>query len=507
MPSLNEIAGKVMPFSRERAMSERYDMTIPKTKLGGIFTRDGDREPSPIVSLSIGTAGMKRTALWTKKMSALGCLNRIQSLVTYDCNSTNIRLWQQAIEKSGLEHLSIVPDYLPLSEGFLRQPDSYLEHYGAIERDVERIVDDMERRANEAGAKPQVIIEWLGFGGHARLSYLIHERVSERFPKTKFLPVYCIPAERVLEQNIRDHNLWGEAEAIIGKIPSLITDNRAASSLQTIDERVALGLAAVEACYRFRPESGTMAETVSMFQLNGSRWLSLDITDLPYRITKAKSARPKQHKTHEVRTAHSSVVQSIKEAIWRIAEPTNDEQHTAYFDDPPSDAEQRIYCILPFTEDIVEAIKDDVEDQLLRETFNGPFPGTRVAFAPGDTMWRRGEEQFYYGHICKITGTHQEQVPPTIDRVIRENGEFKSRRRRVLSKGESMMLDMGIALSDIKEAEKPEGNNTGKHTTGLLPNRQQNPQSQEHITNNKFDVTNLGSGEQPLLNISEIEEF
>ena len=253
------------------------------------------------------------------------------TFVVYDCNSTNIRLWRKAAAASNLSDISIVPEYLPLSEGFLRQPDFFMDHYGAIERDIERIVDDMERQANEAGTRPQVIIEWIGFGGHARLSYLIHEHVADRFPRAKFLPVYCMPAERVLEQNIREHRLWQEAEQIIGDIPSLITDNRAAGSLQMLDERVALGLAAMEACYRFRPESGTMAETVSMFGIKGVRWLSLEVADIPYRVNKPSRGRRSQQPSHDQRMSHSAVVQSIKEAIWRIAAPVNDEQHTAYF--------------------------------------------------------------------------------------------------------------------------------------------------------------------------------
>ncbi|CAI8031596.1 hypothetical protein GBAR_LOCUS17931, partial [Geodia barretti] len=245
------------PFERRKQSTARYHMGSQQEQLGDIYTRDLDREPAPIASVAVGSAGMQRTAFWVQKMNAMGGLGRIQSLVVYDCNSTNIRQWTQAASASGIDKLSI------------------------------------------------------------------------------FLPIYCMPAERVLEQNIRDYRLWDEAENIVGPISSIITDNRASGSLQTLDERVALGLAAMEACYRFRPEVGTVAETVSMFNLNGSRWLSLEATDLPYRINQRQDRRrSNQVVSPERKMAHSAVVQSLKEAIWRIAAPGNDEHHTGFFVPP-----------------------------------------------------------------------------------------------------------------------------------------------------------------------------
>ena len=508
MPATNNIASKLNPFQKQRDLSERFDMSSPNPKLGSIYTKDANREPAPIISLSVGSAGMHRTALWTKKMNALGCLGRIQSLIVYDCNSTNIRLWRKAAQNSGLDHLSIIPEYLPLSEGFLRQPDFFEDHYGAIERDIERIVDDVERRANEAGTRPQVILEWVGFGGHARLSYLIHEHMQDRFPKAQFLPIYCMPAERVLEQNIREHNLWNQAESIIGEIPSLITDNRAAGSLQVLDERVALGLAAMEACYRFRPESGTMAETISMFGMHQSRWLSLDMIDIPYRANRPQ--RRRQHgrqlrPSHEQRTSQSAVVQSIKEAIWRIAEPANDEQHTAYFKTPPNDTEQKIYVILPFDHVVVDEIKNDVEDQLQRETFTGPFPGTKIAFASGNALWRYDEDGFDYGHVCKIAGMDKELIPTSIERIIQDDGNFRNNRRRVLSKGEKKMVNMGIPLSDRYENKGAgEALSLDKNSSIIQTNGHSNQLDDTYQPDEKrFAHNDLGQGEGQLVGQEE----
>ena len=88
--ALTRSVSRLNPFQKQRDLSERFDMSSPNPKLGSIYTKDANREPSPIISLSVGSAGMHRTALWTKKMNALGCLGRIQSLIVYDCNTAKL---------------------------------------------------------------------------------------------------------------------------------------------------------------------------------------------------------------------------------------------------------------------------------------------------------------------------------------------------------------------------------------------------------------------------------
>ena len=469
------VMGKVfstMSPMKRRGRRPRYDMTVGRENLGDIYARDMDREPAPIVSLSVGSTGINRTAKWVQKMTAMGCEDRIQSICVYDCNSKNIREWNAAVERSRLGHLSITPRDLPLPDGFMREPNFYMEFFGAIQRDVERMVDEMERKANEAGTTPQIILEWLGFGGHARLAYLVHDLVAQRFPQTKVLPIFCFPAEKVLEANIRDYNLWEEAEEYIGTMASVITDNRSAGSVEVIDERIALALAGMEACFRFKPEVGSIGETISMFNQDDVRWVGIETIDLPYRKERAggRSRRGRREATEELFMSQSAVVHSIKEAIWRIADTDNEEHHTARFVPPEYDTEQRIYCLLPFHHEVVEEIKNDVEDQLARETFSGPYPGTQVAFAPANSRWREND-QVYYGHVCKISGMPADPIPPTIARIL-EDEASRARESHVLSRGEALMMERGQAMS-LEEA-RPRAkhqNLQAKHTRGLLGDR------------------------------------
>lgn len=441
----------INPFSRKIQYRPAYNLDPGSGDLGHIQGHDFSRQPAPIVSVAVGSTGIQRTALWYNKMRALGCENRIQSLFVYDCNSTNIREWHASAEAAGVVDLSITPEYLPLSEGFLRQPNFFRGHYGAIERDVERMVSQIELNANRAGVRPQVIIEWIGFGGHARLSYLVHEHIANRFPNTTFLPVYCLPADRVLEQNIRDYDLWAEAQSVIGDHPSVITDNLVGASVQALDERVAIALAAVEAGYRFRPDAGTLAEIASSFKIGQNRWLGIDTVELPYQVIQPRRQNNARGQ-REQRIVRSAVVQAIKQAIWTIADPHNQENHTGFLQPSRHDSEQRIYCVLPFTPETVELVKEDIEDQLRREAFSMPYPATRVSFAAGNALWRSNQDQFAYAHVCRIVGLPEAPLPGSVSRVLNAGEGHHVINRRVKSRGEEL-------LQEINQEHPPGGTN------------------------------------------------
>ena len=71
------------------------------------------------------------------------------------------------------------------------------------------------------------------------------------------------------------------ARCIVGEAAVLITDNQSHSNLKLLDERVAIALAVVESANEFSPDSGTLVEVVSTFNLACDRWLYLDTIELP----------------------------------------------------------------------------------------------------------------------------------------------------------------------------------------------------------------------------------
>lgn len=426
MPSFN-------PLRRAKPRNTRFDMETETAELGHVISRDSSKASPPIVSISVGSTGMKRTSLWASKMAAMGCADRIQSLLVYDCHRGNVSEWMSAVTQAGLDHLSITPEYVPLSDGFLRRPDGFLDHYGPIERDMERMVDQLEHIAGNSGVKPQIILEWIGFGGHASLSYLLHEMVTSRFPASTVLPIYCLPAERILEANIRDYHLWQDAEHIIGPIPSIITDNRVGSNTAIIDERIATSLAAIEASAKFHNDAGTLAETVSMFGISGARWISVQSSDMPIQIA---PDRPQRNPTaRDARISNAEMAQHIKLAIREIAEPVNNENTTAKWHPHDRTAEARIYCIIPYDTETVREVRHDVEDQLKRERFELVFPGTHVYFAAANSHWGDRTDAVFT-HLFKLTGLPTEPQPISLSRIIEDSEQDYQSTRRFLSWGE-----------------------------------------------------------------------
>ena len=425
---------------------ERYNLAQTPGLPSSVLSQSRESVPAPIVSVSVGSTGMARTAHWFRKMAALDVSRRIQAMAVYDCNGTSVDLWQKACARYGVNGISITPEYLPLSEGFLRQPNDYLSHHGPIERDMEQVVDRMEELSTAAGSRPQVILEWIGFGGHARLSNLLHEMVSQRFPSAQVLPIYSIPNERVLEANIRDYNLWDESVAMMGTGVAMLTDNRITANLPVLDERIAIGLAAVEASFQFRPDAGTLAEVVASFNLARNRWLSMDVSDLPFkhfrpakrpwyqRLPGRRNEMPPMASSTDL----SALAQMVKEVVWDIAEPGNDENHTGFFEPWGDDVDQRIFVVLPFDDEMVERIRDDVQDNLQRENFRRVYDGTQVHFGVGNAMWRERTD-YAFGHVVKLAGLPADPMPLSLKRVLHPNGEFQGRVRQFPTRGEQII--------------------------------------------------------------------
>ena len=203
--------------------------------------------------------------------------------------------------------------------------------------------------------------------------------------------------------------------------------------------------------------------------------------------------------TRESRAAITSRAQQIKDAIWRIARPKNDEHLTGYLGADDYSAEQRIYCLLPFHAEITERIKEDVEDQLQRERFSGPFPGTKVCFAPGNANYSTRPIGYTYGHICKIYGVSQEDPPPSVVRVLNPEKAYRGSRRRVLSPGEKLMQELGMPFN-VMETNSHEANQQMTAT----PHQNSKPLNGEQ--REPAIPPDMGTGPNPLMADVEITE-
>ena len=380
-----------------------------------------DEIPAPIATVSVGTTGLRRTRRFLEKMYSAGCADRIQTLCIYDCNRTTIGQWQKTQSQTTADK-TILPAYIPLSEGFLRNNRAFQSYYGKIERDLERMADDMFTRANKAGTPPQVILEWIGFGGHSLLSYLFHNIVAERFPDSTFLPIICLPNERILEQKMRNE-VWDTTIAAYADTKTIITDNAIDKDLTAIDERLAIALAAIESAYRASPESGTLAEITTMFGMTSSPYLGIAETSIPIRIEGGAI----------VLGQDDSTMHTIKQAIWSIAD--NQRRYwLAQYDDHDPDAEQRIIVSIPTDRPNMLNFADDILDQLRREDFELAYPGAKIAFAPANFNHNHdldSVENLVYAHITKIFATGS-GPQPSIERIMQPGYEFTNGRSKTV---------------------------------------------------------------------------
>lgn len=423
------------PFTRKRdpANSGRNLIAPPGEK--GVVEDMTGSGTSPIVSISVGTTGQNRSTLYLERMSRLQCAQRVQSMVVYDCNQLSINDLRQ--HSNGVREKIITPQYLPFSEGFLRRVDQYLQHHGAIERDMENMTIEMMNQALKSGTEPQVFLEWIGYGGHAHLSNMMHGIATKPYPESMVLPVVCFPDDRSMHRNIRRRDIRGNdlwdltvqcyQDRVGRPYPMILTDNRRDTDVIKMDEALVTALASVEACFRFTPSAGSLAETASEFKNEGCVWIVVETGVISVIDRRALPRRRQKQSDDAHRKAIGNMAQRIKQSIWEIAQPYNRFDKSAFFTPGPWDEEQgvyeneqRIYVVMPFMDRDVEDIRKDIEDQLNRESFKKHFPGTKVAYAPGNPQWDSRPDGWQYVHISKLMGLAQDPVPQSITSILND---------------------------------------------------------------------------------------
>ena len=372
-------------------------------RLGGQHDLSRDGTPPPIVSVSVGTAGYKRSWKWAQRMGEAGVLDRVQSLLMYDCNQgtvDSIDSETQAMRRvQGGRLPVIVPGFMPKVDGFLRDPNAYKDYYGLIHRDMERMVDTVSRRAEEVGSPPQLILEWLGFGGHAKLGGVLHEMLVERFPDATFFPIVLTPSEAVLKENMR-RETWGAYEETIGlrridpgpgqeeppKHPALITDNSLSLNYTRLDDKLAIALASMEAGMRYQVDAGSLAETVASFGNYSNGWFGMRV--LNKRVDIADTRRRNRlfgpfsgREIVVVNDAAKHLPFSIKSAMWDILDPKRQDLQLAKHGFADGDSVMRMVIVLPIEASGIREIEDDVRDQMLREDFDLAYPNLMWSFA------------------------------------------------------------------------------------------------------------------------------
>jgi len=183
-------------------------------------------------------------------MSELSEIGRVQSAVFYDCNEITVNYVQGFLRKflgrskHGTGVQVLFPNYIPMANGFMRDPRLFEEYEGPLERDMDNIVGQLIAQSERSGRNPEAIVEFMGFSGHSVLGGLLHRKLRGAFPGAVILPILKLPEDHVSEEWTRRF-IWERYESLLEGSDCLLT-GQSGGSFGEEDMRLATGLAGVE---------------------------------------------------------------------------------------------------------------------------------------------------------------------------------------------------------------------------------------------------------------------
>ena len=154
-----------MPSTFVRARTRNHRL-LHTAKRGAV-----ESTPPSLVVVGVGTAGVRRSMLFSERMSELSAAGRIQTAVYYDCNEVTVANVQKTLQKSfgvaktGAGTQVLFPNYVPLPNGFMRDPTRYRDFRGPLERDMDNVINQVVLHSERCGRVPETIIEFMGFSG------------------------------------------------------------------------------------------------------------------------------------------------------------------------------------------------------------------------------------------------------------------------------------------------------------------------------------------------------
>ena len=260
--------------------------------IGPAAKKDAPPMP-PILSVSVGTAGASRNWRFLQRMAHAGRLDRVGSAIICDYNSGTVRRMQGRIKGKHVDQRVMLPETIPTADGFLLNPYEFGKYLGDVGDGLKSLVDQVHEQAQNSNSQPQLILEFLGFGGHAIVGLMMHRMLRERFPGARCLPVVALPANEMLhdwmrrqvqdpppETTLPDWMLGGTWEAYEAGMDlgpygcCLVVDNRIDAPP---NDDLALGLAVIEAAGTDPIKRGSLPEALGGILLEGPGWVGMNV--------------------------------------------------------------------------------------------------------------------------------------------------------------------------------------------------------------------------------------
>ena len=389
--------------------------------------------PANIVVAGMGTAGGRRALMFLQRMSELSALRRIQSAVFYDCNEITIshitRYLSKFLGKSrqGTGIQIIFPNYVPLPNGFMRDPRIFQEYSGPVERDMDNVVSQIMAQSDRSGHSPDIIIEFMGFAGHSVLGGHLHGKLRNTFPSAIILPVMMLPTDHVCEEWTRRY-IWEQYESLLEGSNCLVTTQSSSVSGED-DLRLATGLAGIEMADFEEEETSDspLAGACRRLIPASSGWLGMGIVKRSMPVTnRFRWLRfPPRWQQYAAIGPEDETYMSLGHAIWSTFDPSA--QMAAGVNTSPN-APQEVVVSLPIHPDALEPMALEAAEVLDRSGIFARYPNMDIAF--NTARFTEGLKKDPYMHVTRIYPV-QGDLEPVLD-ILHPDREPDEGRRRVV---------------------------------------------------------------------------
>lgn len=339
--------------------------------------------PAPIMVVCVGTAGYIRGKNFYQHMMDSDRVHRIQSLIVCDFNTRTMNdVWDsKAVRFRGRKESSIgmiTPEQQNADDGFTLNPLLFQDKYGAINRELDQIVAEAQSESTRKGRDPQVIMEFMGFGGHSIIGVLLHQKLRIAYPMAKMFPIIGIPDELVLKKwmvyefepptgyaALPEWSRNGVYRAYIDGLElrpteaALFVDNMVDFSP---NHRLAAGLATIEAAGTDQVKGGSIPEALGGIILGESPVIPGDkIQKLNMNVAQVQL----EQDSDRVRwSREQEPTYAVKKACWNVVSGSS-----LLTGDYTPKASTNIYLSLPFKAEGLTSLREAVMDELRVEGF------------------------------------------------------------------------------------------------------------------------------------------
>ena len=384
-----------------------------------------------MVVVGVGTAGVRRSLLFSQRMSELSSADRIQTCVFYDCNDITVAHVQKRLRtlfgasrtSGGIQLL--FPNYIPLANGFMRDPKKFLEYQGPLERDMDSVVNQVMLHSERCGRAPEVVIEFMSFSGHSMLGARLHQKLQTAFPNAHMLPVMMLPQDHVSEEWTRRY-IWEQYEEQLSGANCLVTSQSTGNTGED-DIRLATGLAGFEVA-EFGDDDGTTSSqlcvTFRRLVPASGGWMAMATVKRRMPVTqKFQWLRfPPWWREYAAVGPGDELSTSLGHAIWSTLDPAAQLAEGVH---PSGEAPQEMVVSLPVHADELEPVASDAAEALERSNIFERFPNMDLAFTTARFTERLTREP--YMHVTRIFPVQGELS--AVSNIMRPDVALDDRRR------------------------------------------------------------------------------